>query len=55
MTHETQENDTDDEISSIPIRRKTLRRTRQLKRGGESWDQLVEKMADQYEPSDQQQ
>ena len=52
MPYETQERDTDDEISSIPIRRKTLRRTKRLKRGGESWDQLVNAMAEQYDPND---
>lgn len=36
--------------TSIPCSGETLKRVRKLKRGGETFDQLLEKMAEQYDP-----
>lgn len=36
--------------TSIPCRRATRDQIRQLKRGGDSWDDLLEKMAASYDP-----
>lgn len=37
--------------TSIPVNRDTLRRVRRRKRGGESYDELLLKMCDSYEPA----
>lgn len=36
--------------SGIPVREETRDRVRNLKRGGISYTELIEKMADQYDP-----
>ncbi len=38
--------------SSIPCREETHERVKALKRGGETWDSLLNKMADQYDPEE---
>jgi hypothetical protein len=39
------------EKTSISCRRETLEKARRKKRGGESWDSLIRKMADNYTPT----
>jgi len=38
--------------SRIPCSRDTLESVRALKRGGENYDQLLTKMAEQYDPDE---
>lgn len=38
--------------SRIPCTTETRERLKQLKRGGETYEELLQKMADQYEPED---
>lgn len=40
------------EYSTIGITPETRRRVQSLKRGGETYDELLRKMADGYEPDD---
>jgi len=37
--------------SRIPCSRETLETVKSLKRGGENYDTLLQKMADQYDPA----
>lgn len=39
-----------DTKANIPCHKETRNRVRSLKRGGESYDDLLHKMADQYDP-----
>lgn len=36
----------------IPVWSETRDRARELKRGGETWDQLLSKMVEQYDPDE---
>jgi predicted CopG family antitoxin len=38
-------------LTSISVERDTFKKAKSLKRGGESWDSLIQKMASQYDPS----
>lgn len=38
------------QLSSIPVSRETAEFARQQKRGGETWDSLIRKMAETYDP-----
>lgn len=38
------------QVTSIPVTPNTRDQVRRLKRGGETWDELVRRMADQYDP-----
>ena len=38
-------------FTTIPVTPSTLDRVRALKRGGETYDDVVARMADQYQPS----
>jgi hypothetical protein len=43
------------ERTSVPCSRETVEKhLRPLKRGGETYDQLLKKMADQYDPEEEQ-
>jgi hypothetical protein len=41
-----------DKNARIPASRETRKLVRQQKRGGESYDELLRKMAEQYEPDE---
>lgn len=38
--------------TSLPVHRPTLQRIKHLKHGGESYDDLLRKMVDQYDPTE---
>jgi hypothetical protein len=38
--------------TTIPCSRETFQETKALKRGGESWDELLSKMAASYDPDE---
>lgn len=38
--------------STLPVHQPTLKRIKRLKRGGESYDDLLRRMADQYDPTE---
>ena len=40
------------ESTTIPVKPETHMDVRRLKRGGESWDSLIRKMAAQYDPNE---
>ena len=44
---------TKDEYTAVSITYEIRDRVQALKRGGESWDDLLEKMAEQYDPNDE--
>lgn len=44
----------ENEFTAIPVKPDTRDMVRELKRGGEDYDTLLRKMADQYEPEETQ-
>lgn len=41
-----------DRYTSIPVFRRTQQELKALKRGGESWDSLIRRMHEQYDPTE---
>jgi len=43
---------TEDDYTSVPCRTATRNKIRSLKRGGESYDEMLRKMVEEYDPDE---